>query len=59
MLDSLDLKIETFHEDIEKKIDVLRIDILDTFDEVLGSIDELNSTMDKRVSRVEKHCGAA
>ncbi|MBA3723466.1 MAG: hypothetical protein H0W89_01045 [Candidatus Levybacteria bacterium] len=56
-LETLDLKIEAFHTKLDKKINLLRSDTLDAIEDVLKTVDELNTKMDKRVTRLEEHTG--
>lgn len=55
-IETMDLKMETLHNKLDKKIDILRTETMDAIERVLATVDELNTTMDKRVKRLEEHC---
>lgn len=56
-LETLDLKIEAFHHKLDEKIDLLSENTQDAIGRVLDTIDELNTKLDYRVNKLEKHVG--
>jgi hypothetical protein len=53
----LDLKIEAFHNKLDRKIDYNHQDVKASFEALHNTMDLLNENVEKRVTKLEKHVG--